>query len=216
MSTYSYSLEMEDSAKGLISNYSSASVRLVRFIPKAELKIYDTARGKVARFRWLGIGEKYYHPVYVFVYYDKEKDTIILVSKPRYPAYLLGLIGAMVMTGLYPAVMINTGKDIRSVLVPDYEKAIRIAEEGLKHGVISGRRFHDFDDISYEGYLYNTPIGYIAFIEEKPPLEPVDFIHEHVEYDEWVHPLEITREVLTRIIARTIRETLEKENKKED
>lgn len=200
MSIYTFSLEPEDSAKALIYNYKITSTRLARIIPKAELKVYHYNDRKVGRLRWLAIGEKYYHPVYLFVYHDVERDAIILVNKPRYPAYLLGFIGAMVMVGLQPSVIINTGGDIRAVLVPDYEKAVKIAEEGLKHGVVSGRRFMDFDDISFEGYLYNTPIGNIAFINRKPG-ELLDLIHDHVEYEEWVHPLEISREILNQVIS---------------
>jgi hypothetical protein len=201
---YTFTLDDETSAKALIYNYKLASLRLVKHLPKMEMKLLESDNVKIARFRWVGIGKKYYHPVYVFLKYNEEKDVFILINKPKYPAYLLGFIGSMVMVGMHPAVLINTVKDVRAVVTSDYEKALLIANEGLKHGAISGRKFLDFEDISYEGYLYEVPIGYVAFLEEKPPFHPYDIIVDHAEYDEWVHAIDIVREVVLQIIGRTM------------
>lgn len=189
---YKFTIDEKETSSALIYSYKLASLKLVQILPKGELKILASNKKKIARFRWVGVGDKYYHPVYLFIYFDEENQYFLLINKPKYPLYLLGFLGSMIMLGFHPAVIVNTEKDIRSIVVNDYEKATTIAREMLKHGVISGRKFLDFDDISYNGYLYEVPIGFIAFLDKKPPFEPIDIITRHIEYDWWIHPLELT------------------------
>lgn len=188
---YRFSLEESESARFLVENYRRASARLARFMPKAELRMLPSGPDAVARLRWVAVGKRRLHPVYLFVRYDEGKGAFMLVNRPRYPAYLMGFIGAMVLAGFHPAAVFNTGRDLRALVAEDPGRALSIAVEGLRRGVVSGRRFLDYPDISYEGFLYRVPIGLLAFLNEKPPLKPVDVITGHVEYEEWVHPLEI-------------------------
>jgi len=188
---YRFSLEKSESARLLIENYKRASARLAGFVPKAELRVLSSGPGMVARLRWVAVGKRRFHPVYLFVHYDEGRGVFMLVNRPRYPAYLMGFIGAMVFAGLHPAAVFNTGKDLRALVTEDPDMALAIAREGLRRGVVSGRRFLDYPDISYEGFLYRVPIGLLAFLNEKPPLKLVDVITEHVEYEGWVYPLEI-------------------------
>jgi len=203
---YRFSMDEQETAKSLINNYETASVKLLRIMPKAEMKMVTENNKEYVRFHWVAVGEKYYHPIYLFVYYEQDKDAFILINKPKYPAYLLGFIGSMVLAGLHPAVMMNNEMDIRAVVVSDIEKALLIASEGLKHGVISGRKFLDFPDISYEGFLYETPIGFISFLNEKPPFKPFDIIKEHSEYNDWIHPIDITKNYFYQLIPKLIKE----------
>jgi len=199
---YRFSVDERERAEFLVQNYEEAALALAKFVPRAELKVLPGGPRMAARLRWLAVGEKSYHPVYLFVHYDQERGVFFLINRPKYPAYLLGFVGAMVSAGLSPALLVDTGGDLRALVAGSREKAVEVAREGLRRGVVSGRRFLDYPDISFEGYLYELPVGRLAFLNPKPPLRHVDFIRGHEEPEWWVHPLDIARNAFNLLVLK--------------
>jgi len=184
-------------ARALIQLYALAGGRLAEHAPRAEV----VERGSVVRFRWVGVGRRYIHPVYVVAAYDRGRRVLVLSNRPAYPAYLMALAGALHMAGLHTAVVARVSDaEVRAVLSPDYDHAVSLAAAGLASTrLVSPRRFLDLD-VSFEGYLYRVPVGYVAF-ETPKPLKQVDVIEDHEEYENWASPVEVAKNIVERVVS---------------
>lgn len=187
--SYRFTMDEEVVSSSVVEFCTEAGIRLARILPKAELvKIDETTM----RFRWVAVGVKYYHPIYVYVSRSGNDSHLLLVNKVPYPAYLLGLAGALALGGLYVATVTRVGSELRAILVQDRSVAGELVSRLIKgHNIVTCSRFLEMRDISFEGYLYKLPIGYIAFMDKKPKLRHVDVITEHEEKDGWIEPVKI-------------------------
>lgn len=180
-----------DLAESLIQWYMDAGLRLAQEAPRSEgLVIGDTLR-----LRWVAIGEKYRHVVYVFI--RPYKDGLLLSVRPRYPAYLMAAVGLLTSIGYYPGIVVTAGDELRAFMTRDYDVALSVAIAAVRKRYVSP---YNMDMWRFQGPLYLTDVGYVATMEPVAmglvAMEPYDNIIEHVERDWWKNPVEAWEEII--------------------
>ena len=115
-----------------------------------------------------------------------DEGSVLVSVKPLFPMYLLALISPLAeIEAVYPkAIVIDAAKDEAwAKLTLDRDAAVAgLAEAATKYDLLEPSDFDpDTTGVSYEGYLYRTPAGYVAFISKVEGFEYVDEIVEHEE-----------------------------------
>lgn len=179
-----FGLDDRSQAEAYIERIYPALKRAGLISPQAKLRFVKDA----LLLKFTGIGEKYRHHVYVYLYSNLEKRSFIVVVKPPYPMYLFPIMAPIAMF-FYPACIVKQEREIRGIIVDDYERAVDYAMLCLsKYTVIEPMFFAE--NTSFEGYVYKTDSGYVAF-EEKISGELFDVITRHREDSEEgsLHPV---------------------------
>lgn len=151
---------------------------VMRTSPKA--RVFE--KHGVVVFKYTGIGSRYTHHIYVeFKPMPKEKCAVIRVL-PAYPMYLFAVMSPLATISC-PAVVIRAGEEARALLVEDKDTCLELLSTGLsKYKLIEPGDLNP-DEVGFEGLLYSTPAGYIAFSKERE-FELIDTVEGHVEDDD--------------------------------
>ena len=177
---------------------------IARSSPLCRVRVED---GKLV-FHFTGLGRSgsrtVRHHVYVEAVFDPDKDAAYFSVRPPYPLYLFAV---MVPFGTvsYPATIMRVGNRIVGVMVPSYERAVRILSSVLsKHTVIDPYDFGEDSGVSFEGYLHATRAGYVAFLEKKEYFPLVGVIESHDE-ENGIHPAEVVKKLLEEGVVKNKR-----------
>lgn len=177
---------VRDVAENMVLLYGKVATALMGRAPP--LTVHDRD-GRIV-YRWVAVGERFYHPVYVTHRFDRDTGAVILTAMPPYPAYLLATMGLYVRLGYHPSgvVLVSGGRYnvLRGLLSPGWEEAVGVVLELLQSPVVvldpaqvAGL------DVGFEGYMYRTPLGYVAF-ENRKLSELYDYIVEHTKGDRYM------------------------------
>lgn len=174
---YSLATSPEELARAYIQKLYRALDYVLELSPKADAREYAD---KVV-FKYTGIGSRYTHHVYVeFKPMSKERCGLVVV-RPAYPMYLLAVM-APLSTVSYPSIVLRVDEEVRGLLVEDPETALSLVASALtKYRLLDPSYINE--ETTFEGLLYSTPAGYIAFTRERPEFELVDTIEGHAEDD---------------------------------
>ena len=180
VSQYELAVTPQDWAEAYIENFAKLAGYIERMTPPA--RIVPGERKVTLKFT--AIGRKWRHHIYVEFVPHPEKNVGIFKVRPPYPVYLLAVMIPFA-TVSYPAVILPVKNEIRALMVPDYELAVKtLADAMTKFKLLDPADFGEESGVAFEGYLYRTPIGYVAFVEEKPHFRLVDVIEAHLEEEE--------------------------------
>jgi len=180
-----FSTDPGDVADGYIQWLASLGGYAALAAPRAE----GLALGEGSvRLRWVGVGRRYIHPVYVYV--EARGDYLVARARPPYPAYLLAVLGALAAAGMHPAGVLCAGGELRAAASPDYWAALAFAERLLA----AGRAVAPGTPV-FEGTLRRT--GCMYAVAEAG--EPVDEILRHRERKWWRSPLEAWATVVKKL-----------------
>lgn len=175
---YSLALTPEEQARAYIQRMYRAMEYALSLSPKTAVTEHQDS----VVFKFTGIGSKYTHHIYVeFKPLPKEKCGIFTV-KPAYPMYLLAVM-APLSTIAFPALVLRVDEEVRGLMVEDLDIAVSLVVSALtKYRLLDPDYIKD--DVNFEGLLYSTPAGYIAFSRERKEFEFVDTVEGHVEDDD--------------------------------
>ena len=192
---YELAISPRDQAEAYIQRFARLAEYICRISPKA--RIYF--EGDKAILKFTAIGQKWRHHIYVEYVPSPDRGAVFFRVRPPYPAYLLAVMLPFAAV-LYPAVIIRDGDEIRGVMVPDYEVAVAtLSNAVVRFSLLEPADFTDERQVAFEGYLHETPIGYVAFAEMKPHFKLVDVIEGHLEDEEAdenvMHPAEFFRRI---------------------
>jgi len=195
---YTISVSPTEWAESYILFFARAAGRALRISPPARV---STSTGK-AILKFTGIGRKMRHHVYVEFYAENNRG--VFVVKPPYPMYLFAVVAPFLTMPSYPMYAARENDNIKTVLTRSYEEAIKsLADAMTRIPLLDPTDF--LEDTSFEGYLYELPIGYVAFIEEKPGFgDYLDEIETHEEDEEEgediMHPSSFFAKIVEEIV----------------
>lgn len=191
------SFDVKDKAEALVNRMVTYTRDVVFEAPRAEPVL---AGEGVLRLRFLGLGELYYHPVYVYLSID-QNTGVLIEAKPRYPMYAFAVMGALALAGLTPAFMINYDEHkIKGIATYKREDAVELTQKALERTSVYDPVYFMRDNATFEGILHKTPrSGFVAFPERVEHFEVVDFIYTHAEGDGWISLVELSKTILEKL-----------------
>lgn len=176
---YEVITDPEDIADAYVSDWVEVAGLIGPITPPARVSIED---GK-AVLKFTPIGERYRHHVYVWFLPDPKRDIGVLVVKPLYPLYLAGVLAPFIAVNYHVGFVVITGKEeARALLTRTREQArasALAAMQSQEYVLVSPLSILK-DEPVFEGILYETPIGRVAFLKNKP-WRSIDFITGHEE-----------------------------------
>lgn len=176
---YEVAVEPSELAKAYLQRFYATVEHAMRIGPKARVLL----RGNKVVFKFTGIGQRWMHHVYVEFTPNPGKKAGIFVVKPAYPMYLFAVLAPFSLLS-YPAAIIRVGEEVRCVMVEDIDSAVvSLADAMTKLKLIEPGDFGEESGASFEGILYDTPAGHVAFLSDKMPFKRIDVIEGHVEDD---------------------------------
>jgi len=176
---YAVTVTPQEWAGAYIEFFARTAARAFKISPPARVS-FSAGR---ALLKFTAVGKRFRHHIYVEL--CTEDNRGVFVVKPPYPMYLLGVVAPFLALPSYPMYAAREGESIRVVLTQGYDEAVKNIADALTHShLLDPADFLD-DTASFEGYLYELPIGYVAFLEEKPGFgDYLDEIEMHEEEEE--------------------------------
>lgn len=174
---YRLTITPDDLAKAYVQKLYRALNYVLPLSPKASVTEYQDR----IVFKYTGIGSKYTHHVYVEFKPMPNERCAVIVARPAYPMYLLAVMSPL-STVSYPSIVLRVGEEVRGLLVESLEVALNLVSSALTRYKLIDPGFVD-EETGFEGLLYSTPAGYVAFTKERSEFELVDTIEGHVEDD---------------------------------
>jgi len=155
-----------------IASIYEAGARLAREAPgPAEARL----RPGEVRFRWLGLGERFAHPVYLRL--SAREKAVLVEVEPAYTAFYVAVAGVLAAgLGGVPVPAALTGLGARGAVVFDAGMAAKLTEE-----ILDGAEAHlvasDLRDpaVGFVGYLYRSGPSFVI-LDEELDVEPLDLI----------------------------------------
>jgi len=186
-------------AESFIMFFAHAAGRALRISPPARVSV---STGK-AVLKFTGVGRKYRHHVYIEFHVEDNRG--IFTVKPPYPMYLFALVAPFLTIPSYPMYAAREDDNIKVILTQSYEEAINYLADAMRRIPLLDPT--DFlEDTSFEGYLYELPVGYVAFIEEKPGFgDYFDVIETHEEDEEEDEDIMHPSDFFTRVIEEVVK-----------
>ena len=173
-------MDLKDRVLSLIDGYYGAMDVATDNPPFFELRKFKDR----LQFRWTAYGVRWHHAIYVDV--QRHGNKLILTNRPPYPMYLL--VAMFGFVPLYTPIIIYKDIDRLTAImgIGEMEDIVKDAIEYINKGIkpINLRPIAESGDAFFEGLLYETDAGYIAFRDEKP-LNLIDFITLHPPYPEF-------------------------------
>jgi len=195
---YGISVTPLEWAESYIVLFAHTAGRALRISPPARVSVSN----RKAVLKFTGIGRKMRHHIYIEFYVENNRG--VFTVKPPYPMYLLAVVAPFLTIPSYPMYVAREGDNIKAILTQSYEEAIKnLADAMSRIPLLDPADF--LEDTSFEGYLYELPIGYVAFIEERPGYgNYIDVIETHEEDEEEeedvMHPAEFFTKIIEEIV----------------
>lgn len=163
-----------DLARGYLVEWLRLVPRLGPVTPAARV---STVGDSTIKFTYTLIGRERHR---VNVWLKPAEEGLVMIAAPRYPIYLVATMLPLVNLAYFPLV-VDTGNDTRAVLLPSFDVAVRAVAQAVTSDkrLVEPAFFLD-PDVGFEGLLYETGIGRVAFLSSKPA-RLVDVIEDHEE-----------------------------------
>ena len=191
----------EDYADFILQGYGELARRVAAVTPPAEVEWVSETR---LRFRFTAVGVSAKHRVSVNV--ELREDGSLVASGDRYPYYVVSALLAFTqLPGYRYGFAVDTGKSTRALLTADKYTARETVVELLERRARLINPY-DLEEASFEGALYETPVGRVAFLVDWGSVwRQVDFIEGHEEKGEspWLVARQLAVEAWKKLLEVT-------------